>query len=125
MCSFSRDTALVLVEAQLSLEVLLALGFVNVGVGLSFQLSCMMLFISFRVDLARPLMLGTLEAMLGILNCAESNFSTGLVTLLDFLLDELSDPVTCGLMVCSFSSKIWRRIYFSGSGYGIVTQTGL
>ena len=107
VCSFSRDAALVLVEAELSLEVLLALGSLNVGVGLSFQLSCKMLFISFRVDLARPLMLGTLEAMLGILNCAESNLSTGFETRSDFLLDDVSDPDTCGSIVCSSSSVVW------------------
>ena len=84
-----------------------------------------MLFISFKVDLARPLMLGTLEAMLGILNCAESNLSTGFETRSDFLLDDLSDPVTCGSIVCSSSSVIWKRIYFSGSVSGIATQTGV
>ena len=36
MSSFSRDAALVFVEAEFSLEVLLALGF-NKAVGLSFQ----------------------------------------------------------------------------------------
>ena len=71
---------------------LLALGSLNVGVGLSFQLSCNILFISFRVDLARLLMLGTL-------NCAESNLSTGFETRSDFLLDEFSGSVTCGLIV--------------------------
>ena len=35
--SFSRDAAHVLVEAELSLEVLLALGSLNEGVGLSFH----------------------------------------------------------------------------------------
>ena len=35
--SFSRDAALVFVEAELSLEALLALGSLNVGVGLSFH----------------------------------------------------------------------------------------
>ena len=34
---FSRDAALVVVEAELSLEALLALGSLNVGVGLSFH----------------------------------------------------------------------------------------
>ena len=63
-----------------------------------------MVFISFKVDLARPLMLGTLEATLGILNCAESNLSTGFETQSDFLLDDDSDPATGRFVVCSPSS---------------------
>ena len=47
---------------------------------------------SFKVDLARPLMLGTFDIMLGTLNCAESNLSTGFETRSDFLLDDASDP---------------------------------
>ena len=67
--SFSRDAALVFVEAELSLELELSLGIIEVA-GLSFHPSCMMLFTFFMVDFARPLevMLGILEVMLGILN---------------------------------------------------------
>ena len=39
-------------------------------------------------------MLGTFDTMLGTLNCAESNLSTGFETRSDFLLDDASDPVT-------------------------------
>ena len=90
--SFSRDAALVFVEVELSLETLLALGSLNVGAGLSFHASDSMDFISFKVDLARPLELGAFETMLGVLNCAASNLSTGFETLSDFLLDGVSDP---------------------------------
>ena len=107
VCSFSRDAALVFVEAELSLEALLALGF-NQAVGLSFHDSCMMLFTFYRVDFARPLevtlgilevMLGILEVMLEILSCALSYFSTGFEIRSDFLLDEPSDPDSCELNI--------------------------
>ena len=87
--SFSRDAALVFVEVALSLEELLALGSLTVGAGLSFHASDST---DFKVDLARPLELGAFETMLGVLNCAASNLSTGFETLSDFLLDGVSDP---------------------------------
>ena len=96
MRSFSRDAALVLIEAELSLEVLLALGTV-VFSGLSFQLSRITLFRFLRVG-ARDLAivdfaacpLRVLGAALGILNRELSNLSTGFEILPDLLMDEFS-----------------------------------
>ena len=96
MRSFSRDAALVLIEAELSLEVILALGTV-VFSGLSFQLSRITLFRFLRVG-ARDLAivdfaacpLGVLGAALGILNRELSNLSTGFEILPDLLMDEFS-----------------------------------
>ena len=103
--SFSRDAALVFVEVELSLEALLALGSLNVGVGLSFHDSWSMDFISFKVDLARPLKLGALKTALGVLNCAASNLSTGFETRSDFLLDDDASDLAAGrFVVCSPSS---------------------
>ena len=53
-----------------------------------------MVFISFIVDLARPLKLGAFETTLGVLKCAASNLSTGFETRSDFLLNDASDPAT-------------------------------
>ena len=91
----SRDAALVFVEVALSLEELLALGSLNVGAGLSFHDSWSIDFMSFKVDLARPLTLGAFETTLGTLNCVASNLSTGLETRSDLLLDDVSDPAGC------------------------------
>ena len=59
-------------------------------------------FISFKVDFARPLKLGAFETMLGVLNCASSNLSTGFETRSDLLLDDdVSDPAGGRFVACS------------------------
>ena len=61
----------------------------------------------FKVDLARPLKLGAFETMLGVLNCAPSNLSTGFETQSDLLLDDdVSDPAPGRLVVCSTTSTM-------------------
>ena len=110
VCSFSRDAALVLVEAVLFLDVLLLLSN-PAGSGLCDQLSIITVFRLLRVgaiDLATFLDLGFFGIVLGTLNAGLSNLSTGLEILLDFFLEEFSASGITGL-----------EDSFSGSGSGV------
>ena len=102
--SFSRDAALVFVEAELSLEVLLALD-TNEVAGLSFQPSCMILFtLSVLVFVEAELSLEVLLA-LGFNKAVGLSFQLSCKMLFTFFRVDFARPfeVMLGILNCALS----------------------